>query len=203
MFLLRMKAWQLFIIMLSPLFFQVLAFIAVGMSAISGDNTMQDKDLFYGIIFMGLTGVVAVGSMILLFSWFYVVSMNLHAKLPNDHNLKIVRFRMAFFFPMIYICVVVCVISFAFLKTDPSIAALAIIIPFHFLAMFCMFYVLYFTSKSLKIVELQRNVTFSDFAGEFVLIWLFFIGVWIIQPRINKIFAEPDYGGESIDRYLK
>ena len=43
-------------------------------------------------------------------------------------------------------------------------------------------------AKALKTVEWQKPVTFSDFAGEFFLIWFFPIGIWIIQPRINKLF---------------
>jgi hypothetical protein len=54
--------------------------------------------------------------------------------------------------------------------------------------MFFIFYSLYFIAKELKSVELQKPVTFSDFAGEFFLLWFFPIGIWIIQPRINKIF---------------
>jgi hypothetical protein len=55
---------------------------------------------------------------------------------------------------------------------------------------FCFFYCVYFNAKSLKSVELQRPVTFSDYAGEFFLICLSPIGVWIIQPRINEMFGE-------------
>jgi hypothetical protein len=66
----------------------------------------------------------------------------------------------------------------------------AIIFPLHLFSMFCIFYCLYFIAKSLKSVELQRPVTFNDYAGEFVLIWFFPIGVWVIQPRINNIFND-------------
>jgi len=64
-----------------------------------------------------------------------------------------------------------------------------------------MFYCLYFISKSLKAVELQRDVTFNDYAGEFFLIWFFPIGIWFIQPRINKLFDEtlqiPEQGNNN------
>jgi hypothetical protein len=40
-----------------------------------------------------------------------------------------------------------------------------------------------------KTIELQREVTFSDFAGEFFLIWFYPVGIWIIQPKVNK-FAQ-------------
>ena len=69
--------------------------------------------------------------------------------------------------------------------SNPAIFAL--IIPFHLFAMFCIFYCLYFVSKVFKTVELQRKVAFSDFAGEFFMIWFFIVGIWIIQPKINKM----------------
>ena len=46
---------------------------------------------------------------------------------------------------------------------------------------------MYFVAKTLKTVELQKEVLFSDFAGEFFIVWFFPIGIWIIQPKINKI----------------
>ena len=63
----------------------------------------------------------------------------------------------------------------------------AIIVPVHLFAMFCIFYSLYFVAKTFKTVELQRTVTFSDFAGEFFLLWFYPIGIWIIQPKINRM----------------
>jgi hypothetical protein len=71
---------------------------------------------------------------------------------------------------------------------QPNPAIFALIVPLHLFSMFCIFYCLYFNAKALKTVEWQRPVTFSDFAGEFFLIWFFPIGVWIIQPRLNKLF---------------
>ena len=62
-----------------------------------------------------------------------------------------------------------------------------IIVPVHLFSMFCIFYSLYFVAKTFKTVELQRETTFSDFAGEFFLIWFYPVGVWIIQPKVNKM----------------
>jgi len=48
-----------------------------------------------------------------------------------------------------------------------------VIVPLHFFAMFCLFYDLYFVSKSLVTAETRRPVTFYDYAGPFFLIWFF------------------------------
>jgi hypothetical protein len=64
---------------------------------------------------------------------------------------------------------------------------------FHFLSIFCIFYCIYFVAKTIKTVELQRAVKFKDFVGEFFLVWFFPIGVWILQPTINKLEGGMDY----------
>ena len=46
---------------------------------------------------------------------------------------------------------------------------------------------MYFVAKTFKTAELQRKVSFSDFAGDFFLVWFLPIGIWIIQPKINRM----------------
>ena len=67
---------------------------------------------------------------------------------------------------------------------------IGVIVPLHLFSMFCIFYSLYFVAKTFKTVELQRQVSFSDFAGEFFMIWFYPIGIWIVQPKINKMIEE-------------
>ena len=65
-----------------------------------------------------------------------------------------------------------------------------VIVPLHLFAMFCIFYSLYFVSKTFKTVELQREVKFGDFAVEFFMIWFYPVGIWIVQPKINKMVED-------------
>lgn len=74
--------------------------------------------------------------------------------------------------------------------TPPNPAIFALIAPLHFFSMCCIFYCLYFVAKTIKTVELQREVKFSDFAGEFFMIWFYPIGIWLIQPKINKMMEK-------------
>jgi hypothetical protein len=152
-------------------------------------------------IALPLVGISFVVSAITMLGWSFQVATGLYKKLPADHTMKIKRYYFAFFYPMAYIAVfIICTSIFALVtingaKTSPNeppafLAWMFLIIPFHFFAMACIFYTLYFNAKSLKSVELQRNATASEYTGEFVLMWFFMIGVFFIQPRINKIFAE-------------
>ena len=68
---------------------------------------------------------------------------------------------------------------------------IAVIIPLHFFSMFCILYCFYFTAKTIKTAELERKVGFGDFVGEFLLLWFYPIGIWFLQPRVNKLIEKP------------
>jgi uncharacterized RDD family membrane protein YckC len=57
--------------------------------------------------------------------------------------------------------------------------------------MFCMFYDVYFVSKNLVLAETSKSASFYDYARPFFLIWFFPVGVWFIQPRINRLHGQP------------
>lgn len=63
----------------------------------------------------------------------------------------------------------------------------AIQVPFHLLAMFCIFYAMYFAATSMRSYELNKDAAFADSWGIFFGLWFFPIGVWFVQPRINRI----------------
>jgi hypothetical protein len=53
-----------------------------------------------------------------------------------------------------------------------------------------MFYNLYFVAKTLVLAETGKSASFYNYAGPFFLIWFFPIGVWFVQPRINRLYSE-------------
>ena len=60
-----------------------------------------------------------------------------------------------------------------------------VIFSLHAFATFCMFYLLYFVSKTLVLAETSKPPSFYDYAEPFFLIWFFPMGLWFIQPRIT------------------
>lgn len=63
------------------------------------------------------------------------------------------------------------------------------IVPLHLLAMFAIFYSLVFTAKQIVTLERKQPVSFFEYSGPFFLFWFFPIGVWFIQPRVNKMLG--------------
>ena len=115
--------------------------------------------------------------MVVFFGWFYTLGINLYKKLPNTVNMNLTMFKIALFYPTIYILLFYLfmygILNQAVSGSSLNPAIFLLIIPLHLFAMFCIFYTLYFNAKSLKSVELQRPVHFSDYAGEFFLIGFF------------------------------
>ncbi|RED42727.1 hypothetical protein DFQ10_108134 [Winogradskyella eximia] len=47
-----------------------------------------------------------------------------------------------------------------------------------------------YSAKTIKRAELGREYETADLVSEIFLIYFFIIGIWILQPRLNKIMAE-------------
>jgi hypothetical protein len=167
--LLTLKHWQLFGLMIGVMI--ISSFFDIATSQIAWAISML---LFVSIYF----------------GWFWTMGMNLYPKLPPNTNLNLSRFKLFMLIPVVYIAIISLIFGGISIGThgDSTGGYAVIIVPIHLFSMFCIFWCLAFVAKSLKAVELQRPVTFNDYAGEFFLIWFFPIGIWIIQPRINKIF---------------
>ena len=131
----------------------------------------------------------------ILFGWFYAVGVNLNKKLSNVVKMNLIKFKWIFFILITYMLLFYVFVYFVFFKSvsngiEPNFGIFAAIIPLYLFPIFCFLYCICFIAKSLKAVELQRPVALSDYVWEFLLFLFFPIGVWLIQPRINKIFSE-------------
>lgn len=65
--------------------------------------------------------------------------------------------------------------------------ALLFLLPLEVIFIVSKFYCLYFVARVLKTAELQRAARFEDFSMEFILLMVFPIGLWWIQPRVNRL----------------
>lgn len=193
---LKAKHWQLFgLIFGIPM---VLQFVMVGI-IISNLATQSniDPDLMFN--YMKLFPLFIILFMGIFFAWFWAVAIGLQKKVPENLSMKVKKFKVFFFIPLVYLSVFL--ISFAVFEDfsfSSNIESYAefffgcfFLISFlHLFVIFCMYYIMFFVAKTIKTVELQRQVKFGDFAGEFFLILYYPIGIWIIQPKINKMMEE-------------
>ena len=167
--LLSIKHWQLFGLL-----------IGVGIiDSILDLSTSQLAFYFPALLFAAI-----------YFGWLWAMAINLYPKLPTSTNYNLKRFKLYLIIPLVYISALSVLIGniSIWAQDENNSGYVAILIPMHLFSMYCIFWCLAYVAKSLKSVELQKSVTFSDYAGEFFLIWFFPIGIWFIQPRLNKMF---------------
>jgi len=170
----------------------VLQFLFMGTMLFSASKGMDDPYIVFNYYkAFPLLMIVYMGA---IFGWFWSIAIGLQKQIPADVRMKVKKFKILFFIPLVYILFIsTAMVGMANLMIGGEIhenyalVASLIILPLHLFSMFCIFYSIYFVAKTFKTVELQRKTSFSDFAGEFFLFWFYPIGVWILQPKINKM----------------
>jgi hypothetical protein len=59
----------------------------------------------------------------------------------------------------------------------------------------CLFYAVRFVAKGLVMAETGKDSTFAEYVTTLLLLCFFPLGIWVIQPRVNRLYAEKVGGG--------
>jgi hypothetical protein len=200
-FYLKAKHWQLFVlIFVIPVTFQIILAIGVFSSLMTAAMAGQEPNPFVMVDYIKWFPLVMIFYLAAYYGWFWTIGTQLQRLVPQGVTLKVGRFKVLLLIPVIYLVTVMTLLVFFFNNFNPAAMEagnmpdvsllpifMVIFIPLHFFAMFCIFHSMYFVAKTIKTVELQREVSFSDFVAEFFMLWFYFIGIWILQPKINKM----------------
>jgi hypothetical protein len=174
-FFLRAKHWQIFVLVFGTYFVGQVAIESSLLTTRPSENSLKD----------GLFTEALMAPFVVCFvGWLWSMGSFLTLLVDPTLKLDIRFFRFALIYPTLYLLTA---LPF-FLSRNPVVER--IILPLHLLAVFCLFYVLNFVSKSLVRAEKGANATFRDYALSQILLWVSPVGVWVIQPRINRFFAE-------------
>jgi hypothetical protein len=172
--ILQLKHWQVFGIQAGTLFLIIFY-----------PTTTQEfkPELFANCIVIGYWV-----HFLLFILWLYIVGINLHNKLSKDVKMNKNLFIMSSIFSIIILSIffITSLLNHEYFRDKEylvnSVGVLVLI---------CFLYVFYFISKSLVSIEGERVATIGEWIGYFlILLFLFTLSVWIIQPRVNRIFYE-------------
>ena len=166
---LTLKAWQLFLLLIVPMFAPM--FIVPAMKS------------------MLPFSIISLAWIFVLVGWLVSVGIASNKRLPKELAKSTVLYKFGFGFA-------VCYASFMFLVLMPqSIQAQpnsfpGWAVPAHLFSMFGMFYGLWFTAKQFTTLQRLEKVSFLEYSGPFFLFWFCFIGVWFLQPKINEVLGK-------------
>jgi hypothetical protein len=170
---LRVKHWQLFI--LSGIIF--LAEVLVLKSHLPAT----------GIPFLVRVAVTASGTMMLL-AWIWSVGSFLNSIVQPSLRFNMPLFYFTLIVPVIYASLapsLVLNVDMSLTFAKGALQALAVI---------CVIYDVGLVADLLVRAETGKPASFTEVAGQFLLIWFFVLGVWSVQPRINRLYAERKKG---------
>jgi CDP-diglyceride synthetase len=167
---LKFKHWHIFLIIVLGLFIR---------------NFSVNNEPTYQTIF-SITGTV------IYFLYTFLIGHELYQLLPRkvelNYNLFVVN---SFVWLTAYIIVMI-------LSNGQGMV-------FHGIEALPAFYVFYallnyfaFPARTLKSIELNRQATLREYIGDFFLIVLLPIGIWFLQPRVNKIAEGIKLEGEAL-----
>jgi hypothetical protein len=141
-----------------------------------------------------LREIVNSVSVITLFSWIYSIGVYGQDRIA-EMGLKIMNLKL-FKTNMVIVgisCVVVLVHSA--ITKEPSETSSAFgftdiifsVVAFYFV--FAIFHTIFFVCKTIAKVEYRREVRFSDYFDYFFFMASVIIGIWVLQPKVNRLIA--------------
>jgi hypothetical protein len=195
---LKMKHWQLFILLFVLPVILFFASMGVFMYQILHDtklNEMANPRNFFESISVFYIPILIVSYVHL--AWYWCIVIGLQKSVPVHIAMKIEKFNFLFW-SQIYIVALFGIAVFYFADRLSNavfeqdfkfiIIYFIIAIPLGLYSLFCAIYIMYCAAKTYKTVQLQREVNFMEFIGEFFLIWHYPIGIWFIQPKLNHFY---------------
>jgi hypothetical protein len=176
---LKIKSWQVFCLVFAiPYSIQLLLIYLL-----SGSTGTDTENIF------SLLPVFSLGSMAISLVWFWALGTGLNNYVASELRLSSKFFRFGVIYSAVY-AILFNAVFIEFSNNNTSDFIFYLIVPLHLFAMFCIFYGLYFIATNLVMAEINEVVSFSNYIGTFFLLWFIPVGIWFIQPRINKLYAK-------------
>lgn len=168
--LLKQKHWILFLILSS---FMLASMIIPETKVVIANFDSFETSLILRIIAIGI-----------FFTWLLVLGINLNNKVENPYRFNNILLILAILFSASNYVIMNLQMLLNSSSLIPEFLDFALL-PFAFWGIV---YIFYKIPKSLKSIELGRTAKYSECIIDALLIFFFPIGIWFIQPKINRIF---------------
>lgn len=163
-FILKLKHWQIFILLI------------VGFMA--GATTIEDNSI--------LTTILRISGPMIYFLYPLLVGHALYQIAPSKAGLNYNFFLINSFIWLACYAAVMVISDGQGMKFE-GLAALP-----GFYVFFAFIYYLMFPARVLRSIEKDRKVDTAECIGDLALIVMLLIGIWVLQPRINRVVADQE-----------
>ncbi|GAB3537406.1 hypothetical protein GCM10027443_30310 [Pontibacter brevis] len=179
--LLRLKHWQTFLLLF------VLPFLLqYGMPKLLAAAGVA-PGWFATLLLDALPSVACV-------LWLWQIGLYLYHRLPEQIRITPVYLHLGMLYFVLYTPLLLYTLGLmkeSALEGHLPYGMLLLLVPMHLLATFCFLYIVYFAARALVSVEQQRVVAAGEFTGAYLQFLFLPLGIWFLQPRLNKLSAKP------------
>lgn len=134
-----------------------------------------------------LIATIALFMMIVVFGWLYSLGSWSNAQLPDNLKKAVLPYALGLATPIIYLMLVI-ILYFPLLESGTPPPPPSWMMPMHFLSMLGVFYGIWFSARQYMALQRGHEVDFMIFSSTFLMMWIFPLGIWIIQPSVNELF---------------
>jgi len=170
--ILKLKHWQVFIGLMT---FMVLSFLPADSKLGSGNiSSIELKTIF-----------IVIGQ-IVFFLWVLLLGLSLNSIKENPHHFNKI---------ILVVSVLCCILGYGDLQlralsSDGSSFNETISPILSLLTFLGIIYTFKNVPQSLKSIEMGVKAKFNDYILDAIMIFMFPIGIWFIQPRLNRIYSD-------------
>lgn len=181
--LLRMKHWQIFLLVVGT---------AIILQMIQNIWYFSAGDA-YPLPPQNILGLVLVVPLLIYFAWIAAVSLRF-SRSTLSPSMKTGRFRTSLWVSCI--SHILLLVYFWYYPRylaqagEEEVVPVSVITIFVFVALLTLFYCLSFLAKAVVQAERPNKIVSAEYFSEFIMALMFPLGIWFLQPRINRLEKE-------------
>lgn len=136
--------------------------------------------------------------LLVLFAWMFSIGTWSNRHLPESRRRSMLLFGVSLALPIIYVLMYIILYIPLLQNGGPSRPPLWLL-PMHMFSMVGIFYGIWYTARQLKSLLENEDADFMIFSSTFFLLFIFPIGIWLIQPEVNQLYHKLEQSNPDAD----
>jgi hypothetical protein len=145
--------------------------------------------IFFGELALKYWSLAVFAVTVFFAFWAYCVTKELTARNKYAPPQNFRKFKGTLTFATAYVSLLCSYLYFIDTDTGGKGWILVLVVLGQFILFYCFIYLLIFISKSIAIIAFQKPVGLTEFAGYFVCLFFFPIGIWWVNARIKNLLV--------------
>ncbi len=137
-----------------------------------------------------LVASIGLFLLLVLFAWMFSIGYWCNRHLPETRRRHPLPFAIGLVLPIVYVLMYIFLYLPVLEQGGAPEKPPLWLLPMHMLSMVGVFYGLWYSARALKSLQENEDADFLIFSSTFFLFFIFPLGVWLIQPEVNRLYHQ-------------